>query len=83
MMVSCSNTKYLPEGELLYVGGKVKVEDTLVSRKESKALQKELQGLLRPKPNTKVLGLRPKLFFFNLAGEPKRKKDSVIGSAPK
>lgn len=74
MMVSCSNTKYLPEGELLYVGGKVKVEDTLVSRKESKALQKELQGLLRPKPNTKFLGLRPKLFFYNLAGEPKKEK---------
>lgn len=70
----CSNTKYLPEGELLYTGGKVKVEDTSITRKERKALQKEFKGLLRPKPNSKILGLRPKLFIYNLAGEPKREK---------
>ncbi|MFN3968228.1 BamA/TamA family outer membrane protein [Flavobacterium sp.] len=71
---SCSNTKRLPEGELLYVGGKVKVIDTTVSRKERKALETELKALLRPKPNTKFLGLRVKLFFYNLAGEPKKQK---------
>ncbi|TGD59519.1 translocation and assembly module lipoprotein TamL [Flavobacterium humi] len=71
---SCSSTRYLPEGELLYTGGKVKVIDTAVSRKERKSLQKELHGLLRPKPNSRILGLRPKLFFYNLAGEPKKEK---------
>lgn len=70
----CSNTKYLADGELLYVGGKVKVEDSLISRKERKSLEKELKGLLRPKPNKKILGLRPKLYFYNLAGEPKKDK---------
>lgn len=71
---SCSNTKYLKEGELLYVGGKVKVEDSLLSRKERKKLAKELSPLLRPKPNSKILGLRPKLYIYNLAGEPKKDK---------
>lgn len=71
---SCSNTKYLADGELLYVGGKVKVVDTLISRKERKGLEKELQALLRPKPNSKILGLRPKLYIYNLAGEPKKEK---------
>lgn len=71
---SCSNTRFLPEGELLYVGGKVKVVDSTVSKKERKALQKELKGLLRPKPNSKFLGMRPKLFFYNLAGEPTKEK---------
>jgi len=71
---SCSNTKYLPEGELLYTGGKVKVEDSLLSRKERKKLAKELKPLLRPKPNSKILGLRPKLLIYNLAGEPKKEK---------
>jgi len=71
---SCSNTKYLPPGELLYVGGKVKVVDTLISKKERKALKKELEALLRPKPNSKILGLRPKLYIYNLAGEPKKEK---------
>lgn len=71
---SCSNTKYLPEGELLYVGGSVKVVDTLISRGERKNLHKEQQLLLRPKPNSKILGLRIKLFFHNISGVPKREK---------
>ena len=61
---SCSNTRHLPEGELLYVGGKVKVIDSSISRNERKALEKELKGILRPKPNSKILGLRVKLFFY-------------------
>ncbi|RZJ31864.1 MAG: hypothetical protein EOO48_00735 [Flavobacterium sp.] len=70
----CSNTKYLPEGELLYTGGKVKVEDSLIPRKQRKALAKEFQGLLRPRPNKTILGLRPKLYAYNIAGEPKKEK---------
>lgn len=71
---SCSNIRYLPEGELLYVGGKVKVIDSTISKKERKALEKEIKGLLRPKPNSKFLGLRAKLYLYNLAGEPKKEK---------
>jgi len=71
---SCSNVRNLPEGELLYVGGKVKVIDSSASRKERKALEKEIKGILRPKPNSKFLGLRAKLYFYNLAGEPKKEK---------
>ncbi len=71
---SCSNTKYLNEGELLYTGGKVKVVDSLLSKKERKNLEKELKLLLRPKPNSKILGLRPKLLIYNLAGKPKKEK---------
>ncbi|RZJ35920.1 MAG: hypothetical protein EOO51_03640 [Flavobacterium sp.] len=68
----CSNTKYLPEGELLYTGGKVKVRDTIIKRKERKALAAEYKGMLRPRPNKKILGLRYKLWFYNIAGEPKK-----------
>lgn len=71
---SCSNTKYLAEGELLYVGGKVKVEGKEISKKERKVLKKELEDLLRPKPNASFLGLRPKLFFYNITKEPKKDK---------
>lgn len=70
----CSNTKHLPDGDLLYVGGKVTVKDSLLKRKERKAMEKELEALLRPKPNSNVLGLRFKLYFYNLAGEPKKEK---------
>ncbi len=70
----CSNTKFLPEGELLYTGGSVKVQDSLLKKKERKKLEKELEGMLRPKPNSKILGLRPKLYIYNVVGEPKKDK---------
>lgn len=72
LLYGCSNTKYLPEGDMLYIGGEVKVNDTVFPRKERKALEKELEPLLRPKPNSKILGLRVKLWFYNIAGEPKK-----------
>ena len=74
VLCSCSNTKYLPDGELLYTGGKVKVEDSVMKRKNRKALEKEFTGLLRPRPHKKILGLRYNLYFYNLAGEPKKEK---------
>ncbi|MBC7607628.1 MAG: BamA/TamA family outer membrane protein [Burkholderiales bacterium] len=74
LVSSCSNTKYLAEGELLYVGPKIKVEGKEVSKKERKSLKKEFTGLVRPKPNKKILGLRPKLYIYNLAGQPKKEK---------
>jgi outer membrane protein insertion porin family len=70
----CSNTKYLPEGDMLYVGGEVTVEDSLMSRRDRKDMEAELEGLLRPRPNSSFLGLRPKLWFYNIAGTPKKDK---------
>ncbi|RKR09186.1 outer membrane protein assembly factor BamA [Flavobacterium sp. 90] len=70
----CSNTKYLPDGELLYTGGSVTVKDTIIKKKERKELETELEGLLRPKPNKQFLGLRPKLWIYNIAGQPKKDK---------
>lgn len=74
LAISCSNTRFLPEGELLYTSGKVKVEDTSISRKERKILQSQLNELLRPKPNKKLLGMRPKLYIYNLVGTVKKEK---------
>ena len=85
---ACSGTQKLPEGELLYVGGKVTVKDTNVSRKERKALQSKLKEIIRPLPNKKLLGMRPKLFFYNLAGDVKKEKGFrhwlkyTVGEAP-
>ncbi|WP_395053171.1 hypothetical protein, partial [Flavobacterium sp.] len=85
---ACSNTKYLPEGELLYVGGKIKVDRKDISKKESKELNSKMTALLRPKPNKKIFGLRPKLFIYNLVGEVKKEKGfkywlkNKVGEAP-
>lgn len=74
LLSSCNSTKYVPEGDMLYTGGSVKVEDSLVPRKQRKAIQSEMEDLLRPLPNKSFFGLRPKLFFYNLVSEPKKDK---------
>jgi outer membrane protein insertion porin family len=73
-MSSCSNTRYLPEGELLYTGATIKMEGNETPKKEQKALKSELKKIMRPKPNSKFLGLRPKLLVYNLVGTPKKDK---------
>lgn len=73
-LAACSNLKYLPKGESLYVGGSVKIENDSIKKGDRKALNSELNGLLRPKPNTSILGLRPKLYAYNIAGTPKKAK---------
>lgn len=72
--LSCSNTKFLKEGQMLYTGGEVKIENDTISKKEKNELQAALEENLVPKPNSTILGLRPKLYFYNIAKEPKKDK---------
>ncbi len=74
LVFACSNIKYLPQGERLYIGGAVKIENDTLKKAQRKALETELTGLLRPRPNSSILGLRPKLYAYNIAGTPKKKK---------
>ena len=73
-LYGCGGTKNLPEGELLYTGAKVKVEGDATPKSDRKAIKAALDELTRPKPNSSFLGIRPKLFFYNLAGTPKKEK---------
>ncbi|CAI8724352.1 BamA/TamA family outer membrane protein [Chryseobacterium sp. IT-36CA2] len=73
-VVSCSNTRFLKEGQMLYTGAKVKIENDTISKKEKKDLQAALEENLTPKPNSTFLGMRPKLYFYNIAKEPKKDK---------
>jgi len=72
-VVSC-NTRYLKEGEMLYTGAEINIENDTISKKEKKNLKSALEANLTPKPNSSFLGLRPKLFFYNIAKEPKKEK---------
>jgi outer membrane protein assembly factor BamA len=63
MLYGCSVKKYIPAGELLFRGGKVKVQDS-VKNKDIAGLENELQGLLYPEPNTRILGLYPGLHYY-------------------
>ncbi|TXK45311.1 BamA/TamA family outer membrane protein [Pontibacter qinzhouensis] len=62
---SCSSTKTVPEGDALFAGFKIKVNDEKDSSKRSSALATELSGTVRPKPNASIFGLRPKLWIYN------------------
>lgn len=59
---ACSVEKFIPEDELLYTGAEITIEsDTVI--KEKPQLKDELINVIRPQPNTKVLGMRPGLYF--------------------
>lgn len=68
---SCSNTRFLNDETTLYTGNKVQVQDTTLSNSSRKAMAEELSGIIRPKPNRSFLGIRFKLWVYNMAGEPK------------
>ncbi len=55
--VSCSVNKYIPEDEALYTGGEIDLE-TETKIKDKKKIEEELNGLLRPEPNSRFLGVR-------------------------
>ncbi len=78
LICSCSNLKYLPAGESLYTGAKVNLTTTGPTDKKTKTLREELEELTRPKPNKKILGLRLRLWIYNIAGKPK-KENSLRG----
>lgn len=71
---SCSNTKFLQEGQLLYIGADVKIKNDTLSKKEKSNLANALKDQLRPKPNSSFLGLRPQLYIYNITKEPKKDK---------
>ena len=61
---ACSTTKYLAPGQKLYTGAQVKIDDKNIKKSEAHALTEELEDLLRPIPNAKILGLRFKLWVY-------------------
>ncbi len=73
-VISCSNTKFLKDGQLLYTGAEVKIESDSLTKKEKSELQSALEENLTPKPNSTFLGLRPKLYAYNTTAEPKKEK---------
>ncbi len=76
LIAGCSNTKHLPPGDKLYTGANISVSGTSTVR-EKKVLQEDLEGLTRPKPNTKFLGIRFKLSLYNLFRN--KKENSFFG----
>ncbi|MBT8295388.1 MAG: outer membrane protein assembly factor [Gramella sp.] len=70
ILSSCSVEKFIPDDEFLYTGASIQLEadTTIVDRPE---LEAELNEVLRPKPNSKFLGMRPGLYYHYKAQRDK------------
>ncbi len=64
--MGCSNTRHLPKNEKLYTGARIKVSGPDLTVREKKVLRNDLEGLTRPRPNSRFLGMRIKLSIYNL-----------------
>ncbi|MFN3489278.1 MAG: BamA/TamA family outer membrane protein [Emticicia sp.] len=72
---SCSISKYIPQGESLYTGAKIKTAtDSSFTKKEVKALDEQLKTIIRPVPNSSIFGFPYKVWFYYVVGEPKKEK---------
>ena len=70
LLASCSGTKHLPKGEKLYTGAEINLESTdHISHRKKKVIETVAENAVRPKPNKKFIGLRPKLWMYMKAGE--------------
>jgi outer membrane protein assembly factor BamA len=65
----CNITKKVPPGDALYTGANLKLTNSSAGRKQNKVLKSDLQGLIRPKPNSSILGIRFRLALYNMAGK--------------
>ena len=61
--VSCSVRKFVPEGKFLYDGSELEFENS-DGIENFKDLEYILEDLEYPEPNTKILGMRPGLYFY-------------------
>jgi len=73
-IAGCSNTKFVPDGDYLYTGAKVEIVGDSIPKKTKANLKKTFEESLTPKPNKSILGLRPRLYIYNITGEPKKEK---------
>jgi len=73
LMSGCTATRILKEGETFYSGAdiKIKPQGKIGGKRE---LSKELETLIIPEPNGTFLGMRPAVWFYSIAGTPKKKK---------
>jgi len=68
----CGSTKSVPANDKLYTGATVTLKGVANTR-EKRALKEDLDGLTRPKPNSKFLGMRLKLGIYNMFYKAKPK----------
>jgi len=83
-LAACSGTRHLPAGEKLYTGAVIKLESA--EKLNTRTIKTAAESAVRPAPNKTFLGMRPKLWMHQAAGEtPKTKLEKWLskkGEAP-
>ncbi|MBD1392516.1 translocation and assembly module lipoprotein TamL [Mucilaginibacter glaciei] len=64
LLSACSTTKYLADGQKLYSGTEIIVKDSSIKKSDANNIKAEMKALVRPKPNSSLLGLRVKLWLY-------------------
>ncbi len=73
MFCGCTGTKYLGDSEKFYEGAELRLE-SLGKIPHRKSMLAAIETVLEPEPNEKLLGSRPKVWFYHIAGTPKKEK---------
>jgi len=72
---ACSGTRHLPAGEKLYTGAEVKlISGEKIKTKKKAFIKTNAINSIRPEPNKKFLGMRPKLWMYMAAGKNPKSK---------
>jgi outer membrane protein assembly factor BamA len=72
---ACHESRHLAAGQTLYTANVVNIQSSVrLSHRRTKELKTDLAQLFRPNLNSKILGIRVKLWVYNIAGTPKKKK---------
>ena len=75
VLASCHESKYLTANQTLYTANKTAIQSSVpMKKKEQKKWSAEMQGYLRPKLNSTILGVRLKLWIYNIAGTTTKNK---------
>ncbi|QCX02036.1 hypothetical protein FGM00_18655 [Aggregatimonas sangjinii] len=72
-VTGCSISKFIPEGEHLYSGAKIETAlgEDVKAVKNMNLIEAELNSLVRPQPNTQLLGIRLGLYYHYKAQQDK------------
>lgn len=74
LLGACSATKFLKENESFYTGAEIKIDTQGKKIRRTDRVKSDLETFITPKPNGKFLGSRPGVWFYYIAGTPKKKK---------
>ncbi len=69
LFLSCTGLRNLPDEQYLYIGSDIHIEKA-EPFKDYRKVKEELSRVLRPRPNSRLLLSRPRLWMHQVAGEP-------------